>query len=144
MPYVVRSNGRSALKLCSCAKAKENHNFVTNCIGWWDWFTNVRWAYMAREWRMMNIVDEMTLLQFSVSYVNHNNCRTCTAEAVAVNCVVLLFHSHCWSFVRLTRLKKAFWIMTPCRLVLDWVWHPVRWYMLTSFSLKPAISTSFL
>jgi len=57
---------------------------------------------------MMNIMDEMTLLQFSVSNINHINCWICTAETIAVNYVLLLlFHSHYGSFVRLTTLKKS-------------------------------------
>ena len=57
---------------------------------------------------MMNMKNEVTLVQFSVSYVHHNNSRICKPEAIAVNYVVLLLlHSHYWSFVKLTRLKHS-------------------------------------
>jgi hypothetical protein len=132
MPYVF-----SALKFCSCAKVKENH-FLWQTVqaGETDSRISDRLIlYGSGKWS----ISWMTVLQFSVNCVHHHNCRICTAEAMAVNCVVLLLLlSHYKSFVRLTRLQPSgLWR----RVDWCWIWHPVRWYMRTNFSMQPAAST---
>jgi hypothetical protein len=135
--YVFRSNEHSALKCCSCAKVKETH-FLWQTVPAGE--TDLRMSDRlilhgtGKLW-----ISWMTVQQFSVNCVHHHSCRICTAEAIAVNCVVLLLLlSHYWSFVRLTRLQPSgVW----CRVDWCWSWHPVRWYMRTNFSMQPAAST---